>query len=451
MRDILIIAIVLAMGLIALRRPWVGIMLWTWLSIMNPHRYTYGFAYDAPLAAFAAATVMIGFFVTKERQSPFKGTASIFLVAFMLWMTLSWLFGLDMTDDYEQWKKVIKIDLMIVAALALLHTKQHVLALLWMAAGSLALLGAKGGLFTLLTGGNHHVWGPVGSFIEDNNEFALSLVMTIPLLRFLQLQLTNRWGRIGMTLAMGLCAVAAVGSYSRGALLAISAMLAALWWRGKNKLVIGLVMVIGAVLLVGFMPDAWTARMSTIDDYETDPSSLGRISAWWNAWNIGLHYPTGVGFNAARPELFAIYSPYPTFVHAAHSIYFQTLGNHGFIGLFLFLGIWFSSWSTAGWLRKHGGALPQTQWCAELGGMCQVALVGYAVGGAFLSLAYFDLPYDIMVALLVTRHWVGQRAWEIEPARPYAWRWVPGLAQPEVPPQPTRPASPAATRPRTVA
>jgi hypothetical protein len=32
--------------------------------------------------------------------------------------------------------------------------------------------------------------------------------------------------------------------------------------------------------------------------------------------------------------------------------------------------------------------------------MCQVALVGYAVSGTFLSLAYFDLYYDIVVILV---------------------------------------------------
>jgi hypothetical protein len=37
---------------------------------------------------------------------------------------------------------------------------------------SLALLGAKGGVFTLMTAGSYRVWGPPGSFIEDNNEFA---------------------------------------------------------------------------------------------------------------------------------------------------------------------------------------------------------------------------------------------------------------------------------------
>ena len=430
MRDVVVVGIVLAMGIIALRRPWVGIMLWTWLSIMNPHRYTYGFAYNAPLAAFTAAAIGIGFLATRERESPFKGAAAAFLVAFMIWMTLSWSFGLDPGDDYEQWKKVIKIDVMIIAALSLLHTKQHVLALLWVSAGSLGLLGMKGGAFTLATGGNFRVWGPTGSFIYDNNEFALALVMTIPLLRFLQLQLVNRWARWGMSAAMLLCGVAAVGSYSRGALLAISAMLMSLWWRGKNKFIVGIVIALGVVLLVGFMPDAWVGRMSSIDDYESDQSALGRISAWWTAWHIALHYPSGVGFNAARPALFAIYSPYPTSVHAAHSIYFQILGNHGFIGLFLFLGIWFSSWRAAGWLRKHAKGIPQAGWCVELGAMCQVALIGYAVGGAFLSLAYFDLPYEIMVALLVTRRWVKSRAWETEPQQPYGWRWVPGLLRP---------------------
>ena len=40
LRDLLVLTIVLAGALVAIRRPWIGVMLWTWLSIMNPHRYT---------------------------------------------------------------------------------------------------------------------------------------------------------------------------------------------------------------------------------------------------------------------------------------------------------------------------------------------------------------------------------------------------------------------------
>jgi hypothetical protein len=82
------------------------------------------------------------------------------------------------------------------------------------------------------------------------------------------------------------------------------------------------------------------------------------------------------------------------------------LGEHGFIGLALFLTIWGLTWRWANWLRKNATGNPETEWAAVLGGMCQVSLVGYAVGGAFLSLAYFDLPYNIMVLVVLARRWV---------------------------------------------
>ena len=422
MRDLLVISIVIAGALAALWRPWIGIMLWTWLSIMNPHRYTYGVAYTAPLAAVAAGSVMLGWFITRERASPFKAGPVAWLVLFMLWMTVSWLAGLTPGEDYEQWTKVMKIDLMIVLALSLLHSKKHIFALMLVCVGSLGLLGVKGGIFTLLTGGEYRVWGPPDSFIGGNNEIALALIMTIPLLRFFQLQLKNQVARLCLTVSMLLCSVAALGSQSRGALLAISAMLITLWWRGQHKLRTGLLLVILALPLISFMPQEWSDRMSTIQTYEEDRSAMGRISAWWTAWNIALRYPTGVGFNQVTAELFARFSPYPDYIHAAHSIYFQVLGNHGFVGLFLFLGIWLSTWRLAGALRTQPDLAPEARWTADLGAMCQVSLVGYAVGGAFLSLAYFDLPYNLMVLVVLTRAWVTNKAWQSKPARVEGWK-----------------------------
>lgn len=414
MRDLIVVAIVIGAALMAFKRPWIGVMLWTWLSIMNPHRYTYGFAYDAPLAAIAAAATLCGFVYSKDRASPFKGTPVTIFFLFVLWITLSWLFGMDPAGDYEQWKKVIKIDFMIMIALALLHTKKHILALTWVVAGSLALLGAKGGLFTLATGGNYRVWGPPESFIEDNNEFALALVMTIPLLRFLQLQLINKWAKHGLTVTMVLCAAAALGSQSRGALLAITAMVTLLWWRGKNKLATGVTLLVIAPLLVMLMSDEWSSRMHSITNYEEDRSAQGRFSAWWTAFGIAKNHLFGAGFNIIRADLVAIYSPYPDFVHAAHSIYFLALGNHGFIGLALFLAIWVTTWRYAEWLRKTQTNIPQAKWCADLGAMCQVSLAGYAVGGTFLSLTYFDLPYNIMMLVVLGRQWMLNKGWEKE-------------------------------------
>jgi len=430
MRDIILMAIVLAGCIASLRRPWIGIMLWTWISIMNPHRYTYGFAFSAPVALMAALAVFVGAAMTQDRESPFKGGPSVWFTLFICWMTISWLFGLDVSGDYEQWKKVMKINGMLLFSLALLHNKQHIFALMWVCAGSIAFLGTKGGLFTLATGGSYRVWGPPGTFIGGNNEFALALVMVIPLLRFLQTQAETRLVRHSLSLSMVLCAAAALGSQSRGALLAISAMVVTLWWRSKKKFWSGIVFLIMSVGLVAFMPESWTERMNTIKTYEEDGSAMGRINAWWVASRIGLNYYTGVGFNPATEDLFARFGEYPDIPRAAHSIYFQILGNHGFFGLFLFLAIWASTWLTCSWLRAQKNLPPEAKWTIEMGGMCQVALVGYAVGGAFLSLAYFDLPYNIMVLAVLTRVWVYKKSWLTEPAYAPGWFTIPGLSTP---------------------
>ncbi len=415
MRDLLIITLVIAGAAMALRRPWVGVMLWTWLSIMNPHRYTWGFAASAPVAVIAALSTLVGLLCTRERQSPFKGAPVWFLVAFTVWMTISWLVGVDPAGDQALWDRTIKIFFMTFVALALLNNKYNIMAFIWITVGSLAILGAKGGLFTVLHGGNYRVFGPPGSFIEENNALALALIVIIPLLHFLQLQAQSKWVRHGISITMLLCIASALGSHSRGALLAISAMGAMFWYRSRRKGPMGILIGVALLVLLPMMPDAWWSRMETIQTYEQDASAMGRLNGWHVAWEVAKHHFFGGGMSYQNQAFFLLYGFYNTNVIAAHSIYFQILGNHGFVGLFLFMAIWFATYHCAGWLRRNASVFPEAKWTADLGAMVQVGLVGYAVGGAFLSLAYFDLPYNMMVMAVVAKKWVETHAWERDP------------------------------------
>lgn len=406
LRDIVLGIVILVAGLYALRRAWTGVLLWTWISVMNPHRYAWGALVNAPVAAFAGGIALLGLVFTKERRSPFIGAPVTIFALFVIWMTLSWLMGRDVSGDYFQWNKSIKIYLMIFVTLALLQTKEQIMAFAWVLVGSLAILGAKGGFFTFVTFGNHRVWGPPGSFIEDNNEFALALIMTIPLIYFLQLQIANKIWRNGLSIVMLLCAVAALGTYSRGGLIAIAAMSVVLWWRSPKKGEVAILILIIAVAMMPMLPEQWWARMDSISDYQTDESAMGRFNAWGVAWEVAKHHLFGAGMSYQHPEYFFLYGKHETIVRAAHSIYFQILGNHGFIGLFLFLTLWIITYREAGWLRKNANISPDTLWAAQLGAMAQVSLVGYAVGGAFLSLSYYDLPYNIMVLVVMAKKWV---------------------------------------------
>lgn len=415
MRDFVLGPIIIGLAAYALLHPWLGIMGWTWISIMNPHAYTWHLS-SMPVAAAIAGATLLGVLLTRDRRQFFVTRETTVLMLFMLWMCITLPFSFYSDQSFSMWNRVMKIDLMVLVAMVVLYSKQHITMLAWVLVGSLGFYGVKGGLFTLVTGGSYRVWGAAGSFIEGNNEVALALVMIIPLMRFLQLTTDSVWIKRGLLLAMLLCATAALGSYSRGALVAIAAMAGVLWWRSDKKVVGAVLLVVASVALLSFMPEQWWARMGTISTYQEDTSVTGRINAWKMAWNLAKDNFFGGGFMVSKGSLFALYAPNPLDVHAAHSIYFMVLGEHGFVGLFLFLLLWFFVWRSAGRLRIQGQALPQTQWLSHLGAMCQVSLAGYAVGGAFLSLAYYDLPYNIIILVVLGCRWMDRKEWVTEDA-----------------------------------
>lgn len=408
MRDYIIFGIIVVGTVAALARPWIGAMMWTWVSVMNPHALGWGFVTRMPVAFMVAVTTMAGLLLTREKRNPFTDPAVICLVLFMVWVSVTWPMSYFPEGSWEMLTRVLKIDVMLIVTIALIFRKQHIQWFLWIVAFSIGFYGVKGGIFTLMTGGNHRVWGP-GGFIEGNNEIALAIILVIPLIYYISLTAPPnwKWMKRALLVAMGLCAAAALGSHSRGALLAIFAMTTFLWWRTDRKMILGVLLVGVGAALIAFMPTEWADRMRTIETYQSDGSALGRLNAWQMAFNLANdHSGLGGGFAIYEPSIFAKYAPDPNDIHAAHSIYFQVLGEHGWIGLALWLLVWWFTWRGAAWLRKQGNDKDGTMWCRHLGSMCQVSLVGYAVGGAFLSLAYFDLPYNVLALVVITKRWL---------------------------------------------
>lgn len=414
MRDLVLFALLGVAIVLAFKQAWMGVIAWTIVSIMNPH--TFGFSIRSfPVAAAVAIATLIGLIFAKSEEKRFPWRREpVILMLMMGFFCVTLLFSFSIEGSFEQFKKVMKIDLMLLIALYLLHSKMQITALCWALVVSIGFYGVKGGIFTILTGGAYRVWGPEGSYISGNNEVALAFILTIPFVNYFLLQTKVRWQRLALLVSMALMAAAALGSHSRGALLAIVAMAVVMWWRSKSKL---LGAVIGAGIGSGLfvsMSDSWFSRMESIGGYQEDASALGRINAWWMAWNLAKTNLFGGGFDIYNARNFGLYAPDPTDIHAAHSIYFQILGEHGFIGLILFLLLYIFTWQSAGYLRKEGPKLPQTNWVGDLGSMCQVSLAGYAVGGAFLSLAYFDLPYNIMILVVTSRVWLEGKSWLVD-------------------------------------
>ncbi len=409
LRDIFVTAVVFLSLPFILRQPDIGILMWSWLGYMNPHKLSWQFAHDFPYAQIVALTTMFALLVSKEEKKiPWTGE-TILLIIFNLWMVVTTIFALFPELAWEQWNKVWKIQLMTFVSMMIMTTRWRIQAWVWVIALSLGFYGFKGGVFTLMTGGAYAVYGPTGTFIGGNNEIGLALIMIIPLLRYCQLTTDNAWIRRLLLLGMILCLIAVVGTQSRGAFLGVAAMSLYLLRNSRRKWTLLLFMLITLPAIYTFMPESWHERMSTIQTYHEDASAMGRINAWRMAYNLARDRHLGGGFECFLAPTFAMYAPDPTAVHDAHSIYFEVLGEHGFVGLVLFLAIGYLAWRSCRWIMRHTRDREDLKWIYDLAAMLQVSLIGYAASGAFLGLAYFDLYYNL-IALIVLAKVIARKA-----------------------------------------
>jgi probable O-glycosylation ligase (exosortase A-associated) len=407
MRDLFLTGVIFSLIPFIFKRPWFGILLWSWLGYMNPHRLTWGFAYDFPFAMIVGLVTILAFMASKEKKEMVWTRETILLLIFIAWMLATTFFAFNPQWAWFQWDKVWKIQLMIFLTALIIKERQHLHWLVWVIALSLGFYGVKGGIFTIVNGGVHRVQGPAGTFIGGNNEIALAMAMVIPLIRYLHLQETRRWIKVGLASAMVLTGIAAIGSQSRGGLVAMAAMGFFLWFKSRSKFFTAIYMAVAIAIMAAVMPQAWYDRMGTIETYQEDKSAQGRINAWHTAFNVAKDRVTGGGFEMWITPVFRQYAPDPYNVRDVHSIYFEIMGEHGFIGFVLFMLLGLLAWIRARQIIKRCKKDPDKKWASDLAAMIQVSLIGYAAGGAFLGMGYFDLPYHLMVILLLTAKFSG--------------------------------------------
>jgi probable O-glycosylation ligase (exosortase A-associated) len=360
-----------------------------------------------PFALICAVVTITAFIFSKEKKEMVWTRETILLLMFIGWMLITTFFAFYSELAWMQWSKVWRIQLMVFLTLMIIKERQHLHWMIWIIALSLGYYGVKGGIFTIVHGGQFRVQGPAGTFFGGNNEMALVLAMLIPLIRYLYLQAARQWVRWGLASAMVLSGVAAIGSQSRGGLLAMSAMGLFLWFKSRHKFVMTIYMAIAIAITASVMPQEWYDRMDSIKNYQEDASALGRINAWHTAFNVAKDRVTGGGYEMFQAPTFRQYAPEPWRVHDVHSIYFEVMGEHGFIGLGMFILLAVFAWLRANQVIRECKNDPQRKWAADLAAMIQVSLVGYGVGGAFLGLAYFDLTYHLMIMLVLAAKFSG--------------------------------------------
>jgi len=402
MRDYVLTLIIVCIVPVCLMRPWLGFIAWFWLGLMNPHRLTWGFAYSMPFAMWIGGATLLGMVFAKDRR-PVPWTSELVLMVVLLaYFTMTCFFAWAPAFAWPQLEKVAKIILMTILVGMFIYGKQRIYALLFTIALSLGFYGFKGGIWSILHGGAERVQGPENSFLDGNTFIGLALNMVLPLILFLARDSEKKWMKYGLYLTAFLTVISIIFTYSRGAYLGLAAILPFLVWRARYRW-FAIIFLGGGILAAPFvLPDKVFERAEQIENYQEDGSANQRLQSWTVAWNIAMDRPlTGAGFEfefAGDDERWFSYGSekYNRFIHyssAAHSIYFQVLGQHGFVALALFLAMVACSMLRLQRLRRLSSGSADTQWIGGAATALQIGLVGYVVSGAFLSSAYFDLAY----------------------------------------------------------
>ncbi len=412
MRDIGI-SIVVLIGLFwTVRFPYVGVLLWTWVTLMVPHQLAFGFSRTFQINLLVAVVTLGSWLLNdKERKFPPLDTHCKLLILYFLWMTFNTFQAVEPDMSWRMWDRVWRVMLLGVLISTMATNKVRIHAVVMVDAMSLLWYGVKGGGFTLMNGGGNHVQGPADSPIGDNNQLALAILMVLPLANYLRLYTVNWAVSRAYLIAIGFGVLSVLGSYSRGAFIALGGLAVLAMFRAKRKWLYPLVAAGLLIPAMQFMPENYFSRINTIQDAQSDGSFQGRLDAWGVAWGYAVdHFPFGAGFHGCQTiQVFSHYAPGKE-THAAHSIFFQTLGDNGFIGLFIFLALLFVAFRNSMTIRKYSKGNPELGWAYDLSGMIQLSLFVYCLGGSALSFAYYDNMFILTGLLSVMREQVLSQA-----------------------------------------
>jgi len=412
MRDVLLVIFLFVAIYYAFKRPYLGMAAWVWIALTAPANWAFGFSNAFRLNLTIVVVTALAYLFVQKNKKIRLGGLGILVFLFCFWTLITTIFNNNTTPSYVWYvfTEFVKVAALFFFLILIIKKRLHIDTIVWAIILSVSSYAGMEAVKYILSAGGHQIIGRAGIMI-DRNDLAVAINMCIPLIVYLIQTTKHKLLRYGLWALLFLNVVAIVGTSSRGGFIGLSILAFFFWLKSRNKIVWALLALMALPVLYHQAPEKWRERQSTIQTAATeDGSFIGRLWAWKISSMIARDDPlTGGGFRAVTdPVLWGSYAPYtPIFgvietppipanksPKAAHNIYFQVLGDHGYVGLVLFLSILFSAYrtnvSSLKEMRKKNNI-----WGEKLCSAFYLSLIGYVITGGNVSLAYFDLSFAL--------------------------------------------------------
>jgi len=399
---------------LAFSHAYVAYLLWCWSGLISVNSYLYGPMAGVPYVLIFALISLVLLFGSKDkhRLKWEPNSTSIVFIFILVHGFLSATFAYSGLDrNWELYTNMVKTLLFCLLMPMLVSNRLRLYALVLVIILALGFHGVLEGLKFIASGGAHLTTG-IQKF-GDNNHFAMVLVLVLPLILHAYKYSINKIVRLGCIAAFCVICLAVISTNSRGGLLGLVAVALFLIMHSKRKMLGILSVLFAASIMLVMAPESWTSRMESIKEAEQDSSFMGRVTAWKRASAIAVENPVlGGGYHAGQapsiyyqfqdtPGILGFIDTPPSYYPAAtHSIYFEVLGDLGFLGLFLFLASLIISYINFKKIQAltHDKTI-ELAWANDLSVALMAALLAFMVCGAALSAAYFEIPYILIMMM----------------------------------------------------
>ena len=106
MRDYALFLLIFGSLPLILRRPWYGILVWSFLSYANPHRQCWGPAFSFPFAQVVALTLFAALLVNPQKMTVPKSALLGAWAVFMIWIAITTTVAIYPDGALQQLEKV---------------------------------------------------------------------------------------------------------------------------------------------------------------------------------------------------------------------------------------------------------------------------------------------------------------------------------------------------------
>jgi probable O-glycosylation ligase (exosortase A-associated) len=431
--------------------PFVLALAYIWVDLYRPHDVTPVLGQLLPFSLATAVLTIGAYLVLDRREPPRLGLLTALLVVWAGWITLTTSWALFPTDAWAKWdwafKTVLFTTLLPFVLRSRIQMEAALLIILCCIASNVLPFAIKS---VIASGGYGRALGLIGlngGWGGEGSTLGTYAFVCLPLVAYLQrhslLAPARSWLRWVYHAAPGIAIFGAFGTFARAALVACFVWAALAWWQSRHKLVMAVMMAAAAAVVVPVMGDAWLARISTSLDPRAEESANTRLLVW--TWTIDLanRHPAGAGFSSYlgnRIEMRGEDGQEKVQEgRAFHSIYFEVLGEQGWIGLAIFFAIFAEFFLNMHRIRRQVRDRPDLEWLGDLARALSHSTLIFMAGAAFVGIAFQPLHYYLF-ALAISASAALRRAAgapapapvesNFTPALPGGWRQRAAQAKP---------------------